>query len=249
LDLLAPAVLLRNVSKSYLPRGSGSSRGSLVRALDDISIEIEQGDFVAITGPSGSGKSTLMNLMGCLDFPTEGEVYLNGRLVNGLSGNELSRIRRENVGFVFQSFNLLPKLTALENVTLAMAFGGKLSRSERDEHGRGLLEMMGLGGKEGSFPNELSGGEGQRVAIARALANDPGIILADEPTGNLDSRSGRQVLDILEDLNQIRQVTVVVVTHDESIAREAGRRVRLKDGRLDVAMVAAMAEMRPLESA
>ena len=246
---LAPAALLRNVSKFYLPRGSGSSRGSPVIALKDDSIEIERGDFVAITGPSGSGKSTLMNLIGCLDFPSEGEVYLNGSLVNGLSGNELSKIRRENIGFVFQSFNLLPKLTALENVMLPMALAGRLSRPEREEHARGLLERMGLGGKEGSFPNELSGGEAQRVAIARALANDPGIILADEPTGNLDSASGRQVLDILEGLNQLRQVTVVVVTHDESIAREARRRVRLKDGRIEPATVGALAESPPIGGA
>ena len=245
----APAVLLRNVSKFYLPRGSGSSRGSPVKALNDVSIEIGRGDFVAITGPSGSGKSTLLNLIGCLDFPSEGEVYLNGQLVNGLSGNELSKIRRENIGFVFQSFNLLPKLTVLENVMLAMAFAGRLTRPEREERARGLLERMGLGGKEGSFPNELSGGEEQRVAIARALANDPGIVLADEPTGNLDSRSGRQVLDILEDLNQQRQVTVVVVTHDESISGEARRRVQLRDGRVEPATVGAVAEASRMESA
>ena len=241
--------MLRNVSRVYLPKGNGASRGSAFRALDDVSVEIERGDFVAITGPSGSGKSTLINLVGCLDVPSEGEVYINGRLVNGLSGNELSRIRRENIGFVFQSFNLLPRLTALENVMLAMALGGKLNRRERDERGRGLLEMVGLEGKEESFPNELSGGEAQRVAIARALANDPGIILADEPTGNLDSRSGRQVLDILKELNQLLKVTVVVVTHDESIASEAHRRVQLKDGRVDLATVQALAEVPPMESA
>ena len=246
---MAPAIMLRNVSRVYLPKGNGASRGSAFRALDDVSVEIERGDFVAITGPSGSGKSTLINLVGCLDVPSEGEVYINGRLVNGLSGNELSRIRRENIGFVFQSFNLLPRLTALENVMLAMALGGKLNRRERDERGRGLLEMVGLEGKEESFPNELSGGEAQRVAIARALANDPGIILADEPTGNLDSRSGRQVLDILKELNQLLKVTVVVVTHDESIASEAHRRVQLKDGRVDLATVQALAEVPPMESA
>jgi putative ABC transport system ATP-binding protein len=227
--LQLPAIEVEHATKVYSDRKSLGAN----RAVKDVSLEIPRGSFVAITGPSGSGKSTLMNLMGCLDEPTEGDISVLGTEVRRLSDGQLTRLRAEKIGFVFQSFNLIPRLTVLQNVMMPMSLLGRLGRAEREAKALTLLAELGLSGKEKSFPSELSGGEQQRVAIARALANDPTIILADEPTGNLDSKAGRQVLDILEELNSERGVTVVIVTHDESIASEAGLRVFIKDGRVE----------------
>jgi putative ABC transport system ATP-binding protein len=228
-----PAVSIFRASKVY-PEG-GKDRPSLEgpRALHDVSLTIHQGEFVAITGPSGSGKSTLMNIIGCLDEPSEGEVRILGVAVHSLDDAGLTKLRAKNIGFVFQSFNLIPRLTVLQNVALPMALLGRLDRAERDDKARRHLAELGLGGKEQKFPSMLSGGEQQRVAIARALANDPSIILADEPTGNLDSNSGRRVLHILETLNSQKGVTVVIVTHDESIASAANVVVRMRDGAVE----------------
>ena len=222
------AVALLHVAKTY---SEGSSRDS--RALRDVSLAIQEGEFAAITGPSGSGKSTLLNIMGCLDVPTSGTVYIHGEPVSHMGEGELSRLRSEKVGFVFQGFNLIPRLTAAQNVALPMLLAGRLSRGAREWRAEALLNDVGVSGKGGSLPGELSGGEQQRVAIARALANGAKILLADEPTGNLDSVSGRQVIDLLEELNARDGVTLVLVTHDEGLAEEAGVRIRIRDGRVE----------------
>jgi len=198
-----------------------------VYALKNVNLEINSGEFVSIMGPSGCGKSTLLHVMGCLDKPTKGKVIINGRDVSKLSDEELARIRNRYIGFVFQSFFLLPVLSALENVMIP----GMISGNIDEEKARKLLEFVGLKKRENHLPSQLSGGERQRVAIARALINDPKIILADEPTGNLDSKSGRDVLRLLSRLNR-SGVTVVVVTHDESVAERAERVIYMKDGKI-----------------
>ena len=198
-----------------------------VEALRGVSLKIERGEFVAIMGPSGSGKSTLMNIMGLLDTPTRGKVYLMGRDVSRLGEDELAEIRGKTVGFVFQRFNLLPYLTALENVLLPTLFLGE----KREDRARELLEAVGLGHRIHHLPSQLSGGEQQRVAIARALINDPEIILADEPTGNLDSKTGKQIMEIFRDLHK-KGKTLILVTHDEEVAGYAERVVRIRDGRI-----------------
>ena len=199
-----------------------------VVALKDINLEIEAGEFVSITGPSGSGKSTLLHLLGCLDTPTSGQYILEGTEINRQVN--LSQIRREKIGFVFQTFNLLPRLTALENVEVPMIYKGLLA-GERKARAQELLESVGLGSRINHRPNELSGGERQRVAIARALANNPSVILADEPTGNLDSKSGAEILKILTNLNQ-QGTTVILVTHEKFIAEQADRTIKIFDGRI-----------------
>jgi putative ABC transport system ATP-binding protein len=202
-----------------------------VLALRGVSLTIDRRDFVAIMGPSGSGKSTLMNIIGCLDKPTEGRVIIDGKDVTKLGDNELAEYRRKKIGFIFQQFNLIPRLTAIENVALPMWFAG-MNKKKRIRRASILLKNVGLGDRMEHKPTELSGGERQRVAIARALANDPELILADEPTGNLDSRSGDAVLNLLEDLNR-RGKTVVIVTHDLSYGQRAKRMINLRDGRLE----------------
>ncbi len=202
-----------------------------VHALDGVSMDVEAGEFVAIMGPSGSGKSTLLNMVGCLDKPTRDEVIINGVKTSGLSDRELTKLRRDSIGFIFQQYNLIPTLTALENVELPMIFRG-VARAERERRARELLKMVGIEELADRRPREMSGGQQQRVAIARALANNPKILLCDEPTGNLDTKSGRQVMDILKNLNEENEVTIVLVTHDPSLSEYADRVIRIRDGKV-----------------
>jgi len=214
----------RELTKVY---GRGENR---VEALTGININVEPGEWIAIMGPSGSGKSTLMNLIGLLDRPTSGSYRLDGRDVSRLRGSELARARRDLLGFVFQSYNLLPRESALENVELPMVYAG-VGRKERRKRALGVLETVGLAERAHHRPPELSGGQMQRVAIARALINRPALLLADEPTGNLDTASGAEILDLFEELNA-SGVTVVVVTHDAEVAARTQRVVELRDGRI-----------------
>lgn len=215
---------LCNVSKIY---NQGINR---IFALDNVSMEIENGEFTAIVGKSGSGKSTLLNILGCLDTPDQGEYYLNGRSVEHLSENELSRIRNNTIGFVFQSFNLIPTLTAFENVELPLKYRG-ISKNERKRLALSALEDVGLSERARHNPSQLSGGQQQRVAIARAIASQPPLILADEPTGNLDTKSENDVIRILKRLNQSGR-TVVVITHGRKLARVADRKITISDGKI-----------------
>ncbi len=201
-----------------------------VRAADGINIHIEKGEFVAIVGQSGSGKSTCMNIIGCLDTPTEGTYILDGIDVSTMDGNELAEIRNKMLGFIFQQYNLIPKLTVQENVELPLLYAG-LDADERHERAKEQLRRVGLEGKERNYPNQLSGGQQQRVSIARALAGEPQVILADEPTGALDSRTGKEVMDFLKQLNAEGN-TIVLITHDNSIAITAKRIIRLHDGKI-----------------
>ena len=202
-----------------------------IHALSGISIDIERGEYVAIMGPSGSGKSTLMNLIGCLDTPTKGTYLLNGKRVSDMNDNELARIRNEEIGFVFQTFNLLPRATALHNVELPLVYAG-VSATDREVRARGALERVELGDRMTHRPNELSGGQRQRVAIARALVNNPSILLADEPTGNLDSKTGAEIMSLFEKLH-LAGNTIVVVTHEADVAAFAHRTVHIRDGQVE----------------
>ena len=199
-----------------------------VHALRDISITIKQGEYVALMGPSGSGKSTLMNMIGCLDTPSSGQYFLDGNDVSRMSDNQLAEVRNKKIGFVFQTFNLLPRSTALDNVTLPLIYAG-MNKSDRIARGRKVLEQVGLGDRMTHQPNELSGGQRQRVAVARALVNNPALILADEPTGNLDSKTSIEIMGLFEEIHRNGN-TIVVVTHEEEIAQHAHRIIRLKDG-------------------
>jgi putative ABC transport system ATP-binding protein len=206
------------------------TNGNSVHALRGIDLKVERGEFLALIGPSGSGKSTLMSILGCLDTPTGGSYELDGRRVEGLSGSELAAIRNEKIGFVFQQYNLLPKATILRNVELPMLYAG-VPRKERRERALQLLEKVGIPDKAGVLPGQLSGGQRQRVAIARALANRPALLLADEPTGALDTKTGEEVLALFRELHAHGN-TVLLVTHDPGIAARADRRVELRDGLL-----------------
>ena len=202
-----------------------------VRALRGLSMRIEPGEVVAIMGPSGSGKSTLMNMLGCLDSPTSGEYYLDGERVAGMVDDQLADIRNRKVGFVFQGFNLLPRSSALANVELPLRYSSTNGRNRR-AMARSALEVVGLGDRMNHRPNELSGGQQQRVAIARAIVNEPSIVMADEPTGNLDSKSGDEIMELLLSLNHDQGTTLIIVTHDPEIAAHTGRVVNIRDGRV-----------------
>jgi putative ABC transport system ATP-binding protein len=204
---------------------------NIVRALADVSIVIDKGEYVAFMGPSGSGKSTLMNIVGCLDSPTTGTYSLNNHLVSEMTENELAEVRNKEIGFVFQTFNLLPRATALDNVALPLIYAG-YSRSDREEMAMQALENVGLASRHHHRPNELSGGQRQRVAIARALVNNPSIILADEPTGNLDSKTSYEIMGLFQELHD-KGNTIIMVTHEDDIAHYAHRIIRLRDGLIE----------------
>ena len=202
-----------------------------IHAIKSVSLTIKKGEFVALMGPSGSGKSTLMNILGCLDTPTRGEYYLNNHLVSDMTENELAEVRNKEIGFVFQTFNLLPRSTSLDNVALPLVYAGMRKR-ERSEKAQYALESVGLGDRIHHKPNELSGGQRQRVAVARALINNPSIILADEPTGNLDTKTSIEIMGLLEEIHS-KGNTIVLVTHEEDIAQHAHRIVRMRDGLIE----------------
>jgi putative ABC transport system ATP-binding protein len=219
---MANIIKTTHISKIY------KMGNTIVNALQDISISIDRGEYVAFMGPSGSGKSTLMNIVGCLDSPTSGEYSLNNHLVSDMTENELAMVRNKEIGFVFQTFNLLPRATALDNVALPLIYAG-YSKSERTDMAMAALESVSLGDRYHHRPNELSGGQRQRVAIARALVNNPSIILADEPTGNLDSKTSYDIMSLFHELHE-KGNTIIMVTHEDDIAHYSHRIIRLKDG-------------------
>lgn len=223
---MAKILQVQNIKKSY------HMGRVVVPALRGVSFDVEEGEFLTVLGPSGSGKSTLLHLIGCLDRPDEGEILFEGRNVLILNDDELAELRLKRIGFVFQFFNLLPRLTALENVKIPLALAG-ISDKEADERARKLLELVGLGKRLNHRPSELSGGEQQRVAIARALINNPKLVLADEPTGNLDTKSGWEIVNLMRKLNEDIGQTFIVVTHDPQIAEAADRIIYLKDGLIE----------------
>jgi putative ABC transport system ATP-binding protein len=222
-----PVVAVRDLEKVYDIDGEVQ-----VHALRGVTLDIAPGEFVALTGPSGSGKSTFMHLLGCLDRPTSGRYALNGQDVAVLSKRELSRVRNREIGFVFQGFNLLPRTSAIENVELPLLYAGVTNARERRDRAAAALESVGLGQRLGHHPNQLSGGQQQRVAIARALVNNPRLLLADEPTGNLDTRTSIEVMGIFQRLNRDQHLTIVLVTHEPDIAEYASRMVAFRDGRV-----------------
>ncbi len=220
-----PIFELRDVWKTYCMKGVETN------ALRGINLEIKDGEYTAILGPSGSGKSTLMHVMGCLDTPSKGRVFIEGREISQMKDDELAKIRREKIGFVFQSYNLVQGLNAVENISLPMRFSGH-GRGESQRRAKELLRKVGLVERMSHKPNEMSGGEQQRVAIARSLANDPDVILADEPTGNLDTKTGREIMELLESLHKKTGKTIIIVTHDTRLAARAKREIRMVDGQV-----------------
>jgi putative ABC transport system ATP-binding protein len=218
-------ISIKSLNKTYI---MGSE---IVEALKNVSINIERNEYVALMGPSGSGKSTLMNLIGCLDSPTQGEYWLNDIEVSTMDDGELAEVRNKQIGFVFQTFNLLPRLSSLENVALPLVYAG-FSKAERLEKARLAMESVGLGDRVNHKPNELSGGQRQRVAVARALVNNPAIILADEPTGNLDTKTSYEIMSLFEEIHK-KGNTIIVVTHEPDIAQHAHRIIRLRDGLIE----------------
>ena len=225
-----PVISVRNLVKTYIV-------GEVtVRALRGANMDVEAGEFIAVTGPSGSGKSTLMHILGCLDRPTSGQYFLDGRDVSRMSKDDLAAVRNRKIGFVFQGFNLLSRTTALDNVELPLLYNGgsRMKTAERHKRAMDALNAVGLGDRHHHYPNQLSGGQQQRVAIARALINQPSIILADEPTGNLDTRTSIEVLGIFQRLNIERGITIVLITHEMDIAEYGTRLVRFRDGKIQV---------------
>ncbi len=219
---MSDIIVLKNIEKVY------KIGQEVIYALRDVSLNVQKNEYVALMGPSGSGKSTLMNMLGCLDTPTNGQYILNGHSVATMSDSQLAEIRNKEIGFVFQTFNLLPRATTLDNVALPLVYAG-MSKAAREERAKEVLEQVGLADRMQHKPNELSGGQRQRVAIARALVNKPAIILADEPTGNLDSKTSIEIMGLLEDIHKNGN-TIILVTHEEDIAMHAHRIVRLRDG-------------------
>lgn len=215
-------ITINNIGRKYV---IGTE---VIHAIKSVSLNINKGEFVALMGPSGSGKSTLMNILGCLDTPTKGEYILNGINVSSMSDNELAEVRNKEIGFVFQTFNLLPRSSAKDNVALPLIYAG-VSKKERDKRSENALNNVGLGSRLHHKPNELSGGQRQRVAVARALINNPSIILADEPTGNLDTKTSIEIMGLLEEIHS-KGNTIILVTHEEDIAQHAHRIVRMRDG-------------------
>ena len=222
---MQPVIQLRNISRFY------RIGTEVIKALRTITLDIHKNEYVALMGSSGSGKSTLMNIIGCLDTPTGGDYSFNGLLVSKMSDNELAEIRNREIGFVFQTFNLLPRSTALQNVELPLVYAG-IGKEQRSDRAKKILDDVGLGDRVSHKPNELSGGQRQRVAIARALVNSPSIILADEPTGNLDSKTSEEIMMLFEEIHS-KGNTVIVVTHEEDIAMHAHRIIRLRDGMVE----------------
>ena len=221
-----PIIHIQGISKHYV-----LGEENVVRALDKVDLDIPEGSYVAIMGPSGSGKSTMLNILGCLDRPTAGNYWLGGEEVARMPDDQLSEVRGKRIGFIFQSYNLIPQLTVIENIQVPLIYQGEDPRTHYD-HCAELARLVGLGDRMDHRPTQLSGGQQQRVAIARSLVNDPLMILADEPTGNLDSRTGVEVLDMIDQLNH-RGKTIVLVTHDDKVARRAHRIVHMKDGKVD----------------
>lgn len=220
-----PLIMIRDIGRKYV------IGAETIHALKSVSLDILKGEFVALMGPSGSGKSTLMNILGCLDTPTKGEYTLNGIRASEMTENELAEVRNKEIGFVFQTFNLLPRSSSLENVALPLVYAG-VGRAEREERAKKALENVGLGNRIYHKPNELSGGQRQRVAVARALINNPSIILADEPTGNLDTKTSIEIMGLMEEIHA-RGNTIILVTHEEDISQHAHRIVRMRDGLIE----------------
>ncbi|WDF54081.1 ABC transporter ATP-binding protein [Mucilaginibacter sp. KACC 22063] len=222
---MEPLITINDIGRKYV------IGAETIHALKSVSLTINKGEFVALMGPSGSGKSTLMNILGCLDTPTKGQYVLNGIDVSHMTDNELAEVRNKEIGFVFQTFNLLPRNTALDNVALPLVYSG-VSKQDREDRAKNALKNVGLGHRMDHKPNELSGGQRQRVAVARALINDPSIILADEPTGNLDTKTSVEIMGLLEDIHA-KGNTIILVTHEEDIALHAHRIVRMRDGLIE----------------